>query len=144
MDEIPQATGHVRAPAHYYGDIVRGLFLGAAIVMLIAGFTTATLPISTGFAITWIVVLVLIAGLTNPIQRGVQWVNVIISVLGILVFGGDALGRYHSFSAVFTAGFLIALLTLIFLLALYFATRTLRAHILLHPAHPVHSLTHHP
>jgi membrane-associated HD superfamily phosphohydrolase len=138
MDEIPPVGHHTKSPAHYYGDVVRGLFLGAAIVMLFAGFTTATLPVSTGLTIVWIVILVLIAGLTNPVQRGVQWLNVIVSTIGLLVFGGTALSRYHSPTSVFTTGIFIAILTLIFLLALYFATRTLRAHILLHPAQPRH------
>ncbi len=138
MDEIPQANHHNKPPVHYYGDVVRGLFLAAAVVMLIAGFTTATLPISTGLTITWIVALVLIAGLTNPIQRGVQWLNVIISTIGLLVFGGNALSQYHSLPSVFSAGIFIALLTFIFMLSLYFATRTLRAHILLHRRVPSH------
>ncbi len=133
MDEIPEVGHHaVRPPVHYYGDIVRGLFLAAAIVMLVAGFTTASLPVSNIVAIMWIITLILIAGLTNPVQRGVQWLNVILSVIGLLIYGGDALNRYHTFTSAFTAGLLTTLLTLIFMLSLYFATRTLRAHILLH------------
>jgi len=131
MDEIPHAGRTPKAPAHYYGDVVRALFLAAAIFMFIAGFTATKLPLPTAVSIFWIIVLVLIAGLTNPVQRGVQWINVIISILGVLVFGGDAFNTFESFGELFTSGFFIALITLTFLVALYFATRTLRAHILL-------------
>ncbi len=138
MDETPQVGHHHKPIPHYYGDAVRGLFLASAIVMLIAGFTSAALPMSAPITILWIIVLVLIAGLTNPVQRGAQWLNVIVSVIGIFVFGGEALSRYHNFSAVVTSGFFLALLTLIFLMSLYFATKTLRAHILLRRLPPPH------
>lgn len=138
MDETPQVGHHSRAPAHYYGDVVRALFLAAAIVMFIGAFTATGLPLPTIASICWIVVLVLIAGLTNPIQRGVQWVNVIISVIGVLIFGGDAFSRFHTFTDLFGKGIFIAAVGLIFILSLYFATRTLRAHILLYRAPPHH------
>jgi hypothetical protein len=100
--------------------------------MFLSGFTSSARPIPISLTIVWIVMLVVLAGITNPVQRWIQWMNVIVSALGVLVFGGVALTHYSSTIAVFTNGMLTMLLTLTFMISLYFATRTLRALILLH------------
>jgi hypothetical protein len=131
MDDTPHPIHRApKAPPHYYGDIVRGLFLAAAIIMLIAGFAGAALPMPTGLSIVWIVILVLIAGITSPVQRWIHWMNVAVSIIGLVIFGGAMLNQYHGPASVFAGGIFLALLTLIFLLSLYFATRTLRNAIL--------------
>jgi hypothetical protein len=124
MDETPSAGR--RHHTSYYGDVIRGLFIAAAIVMLFSGFTSVALPTSVGLTIAWMIALVIIAGLGNAESRGVQWTSTMISALGVIVFGAAALSRYHTFVAAFTDGILIVILTLIFLLTLYFSSRMLR------------------
>jgi hypothetical protein len=114
-------------PAHYYGDVVRILFLAAALVMLI------TLPaikdylnIPAMFSVLVIMILSFVAGLTNPKQIWEAAVNAAISVIGFLVFESYALWAYQHYSA--TDKFFITNLILgfVFLFAIYFSTKTLR------------------
>lgn len=134
MDEMP-VDAAVPPPSHqihYHGDIVRVLFVVAAVLMFLAEFTGAPLPFTTATSISIVVVLVVVAGITNPIQRWIQWLNVFISAAGLLVFGALALNQFRSGASFFSDEFFIGLLAITFLICLYFATRTLRAAIILH------------
>lgn len=116
---------------HYYGDIVRYLFLAGAVLMLIG------LPIFQDYiqfpvliSVCSITVLVIAAGLTNPQQMSSATANFAIAVIGFIIF------TYHS---VIASGrelpsdkFLLTnvLLAMVFLFALYFSMKTLRARML--------------
>ena len=82
-------------------------------------------------SIFMVVLLVVTAGITNPVQWWIQWANVIISAFGLLLFGGIAVSYFREGSSFFGNGIFVALLSITFLLALYFATRTLRPIIIL-------------
>ncbi len=116
---------------HYYGDIVRYLFITAAVLMIIG------LPIFQDY-IQWplmisiiaITILGVAAGLTNPKQTSSAVVNLLISVIGLIVF------TYTSVTAINMATgddkYLLTniVLSLIFIFATYFAMKTVRAKML--------------
>ncbi|MDE2021879.1 MAG: hypothetical protein KGI71_03110 [Patescibacteria group bacterium] len=113
---------------HYHGDSVRVLFFVGAIVLIVAKSTGADLPLSTLGAVTSAVVLVVLAGVTNPAQLWVHWLNAVLAVIGTLVFATSAVNHYREGISVFDPSFTyIEALALISLVALYFAVRTIRA-----------------
>jgi hypothetical protein len=116
---------------HYYGDIVRYLFLAAGILMLL------TLPMFQGFiglpvifSILAIAGLGIAAGLTNPQQFISAAVNFSFSVIGFVTFAYSSVASYQSMES--TDKFLLTnvILAAIFLFALYFSMKTLRAQML--------------
>lgn len=120
-----------KTPRHYYGDIIRFLFLSVAIVMLvglpiIARFLSLP-PIVSVFAI---LMLGLAAGLTNPRQAWTAVVNVGIAIIGFVTFALSAVSSYQTHSA--HSRFFISnlILAFIFLLTVYLSTKTLRGFLL--------------
>lgn len=112
---------------HYYGDVVRILFMAAALVMLIGLPAIRNyIQIPTFFSVAAMLVLGFTAGLTNPKQIWEAGVNVVISLIGFLVFESYAVWAYQRYSA--TDKFFIANLVLgfIFLFATYFSVKTWR------------------
>ena len=112
---------------HYYGDVVRVLFLIAALIMLLG------LPVFVDFlnlpvlySIFAIVILGLSAGLTNPKQLWIAVVNVVISIYGFIEF--DVHSVNASRTGVGGMKFFISnlVLSFIFLMAIYFSVKTLR------------------
>lgn len=126
-EDVPFRTeeGH-SGPKHYYGDMLRILFIIAAVILFAMQFTGIRLPFSTFGSILMILILVIAAGLTNPVQAWIHWVNIFISGFCLLLFGGLALSRFQTQAALFPDGILIGVLALMFLVALYLGTRTLR------------------
>lgn len=128
MDEIPATAGrHGTHPARWHGEVIRILFFGAAILMLVAGLTTTTLPIPGSASLVFIIILVLTAGFMNIASRDTQWLNIVISLVGLFMFGEAAIDRYQSIHDVFTKGIFVATLALIFVVTLYSASCALRA-----------------
>ena len=117
-----------RTIPHYHGDNTRILFVIAAIVLIIAQSTGADLPLSTTEAVIAAVILVVVAGITNPNQVKIHWLNAAIAAYGTLLFGINAVDHYRRagisiFDPSFTYTEALALLSLI---ALYLTTRTIR------------------
>lgn len=112
---------------HYYGNNVRVLFVVSAVVLIIAQSTGAELPMSTTTAVISAVILVIVAGITNPVQGWIHWANEFIAMFGVLLFGTSAIDHYRAGLGFFDPSFAyIETLALLSLLALYFATRTVR------------------
>ena len=77
---------------HYYGDTVRVLFLLGAIIMAVALPLFANqLPFPKEISLIAIVLIVVIAGLTDPVRKGIAVLNVVISMAGLLIFEYAAL-----------------------------------------------------
>lgn len=113
---------------HYHGDSVRVLFFVSAIVLIVAQSTGANLPLSTTWAVISAVVLVVVAGVTNPAQHSIHWLNALIATAGTLLFGTSAVDHYRAGMSVFDPSFAyVEALALLSLVALYFAVRTIRA-----------------
>lgn len=115
---------------HYHGDEVRMIFFTSALVILVAQSTGADLPLSTMGAVISAIVLVVAAGITNPAQSGIHWLNALIAVIGTLLFGVSAVDHYRAGLNVFDISFIyVETLALLSLVALYFTTRTIRGDI---------------
>lgn len=112
---------------HYYGDIVRMLFLAIAIIMFI-GLPSLVNYISppTIISIVAMLILGLLAGLTNPRFKIDALLNTLTSAVGFIIFGMYAVLTYNQYGVTnwfFMYNFLIGF---IFLFAVYFSTKTLR------------------
>lgn len=123
-EDIPLASEHA-GPSHYYGDTVRILFVIAAALLFLSQFIGN--PFMTSFsALILAVILVIAAGLTNPVQSWIHWVNIFLSGLCLILFGSIAITRYQETASIFGSTAIVMLLELVFLFALYSAIKTLR------------------
>ena len=113
-------------PRHYHGDTVRILFLLAAGFIFATRFVGTELPFSFGAIMLLILTLVIAAGITNPAQKWIHYVNMLVSIAGVLTFGGLAFSRIETAEQLFSGNGLVVLIAALFLAALYFATRTVR------------------
>lgn len=122
-ESVPQR----REVPHYHGGSTRVLFVASAILLLVAQSTGAELPLSTMGAVISAVVLVVAAGITNPAQGWIHWLNALIAMYGTILFGMTAVNRYREGTTFFDPSFFyIEILALIALIALYFTTKTIR------------------
>ena len=125
--EYSKLVPHRRHVWHYHGDETRVLFVLSAIVLIVAQSTGANLPLSTTGAVVSAVVLVIAAGITNPAQGWIHWLNAFIAVYGTFLFGATAVDHYRAGMSVFDLSFTyIEALALLSLIALYFTVRTIR------------------
>lgn len=110
---------------HYYGHIVRRLFLTAGIVMLITLATLKHVLPTEVFVVIFVILLIgFFAGLTNPIQRWVAVLDVLISLVALATFEYHAvIGYTHLGDVLFWVNQSLAV---IFFFAFYYATKTLR------------------
>ncbi len=115
---------------HYYGDLVRRFFLGGAVLMLLTlPFVNPLLPFPIFTSILVIIILCLVAGLTNPLQAWVAVINEITAVIAVLVFEYYAVMYYQNggVSVIFNVN---QVLSLNILVAFYYSTKNLRGIIL--------------
>lgn len=113
---------------HYYGDVVRFLFIAAAIIMLITlPFINQRLPVPLAFSLIAILMFGLIAGLTSPLQKNTLIINTGVSLVSLVVFEYYAVNSYLKYSALDALFIVNQLLAIIFFFALYYSTKTLRS-----------------
>ncbi|MHB1163607.1 MAG: hypothetical protein ACYCZZ_03780 [Minisyncoccota bacterium] len=128
-DGVGQVPQHRRI-LHYHGDEERILFFVGAIVLIVAQSTGANLPLSTTGSVVAAILLVIAAGITNPAQSWIHWLNAFLAISGTLLFGTTAIEHYRAGMSVFDPSFTyIEALALLSLVALYFTTRTIRGRI---------------
>jgi hypothetical protein len=124
---IKQAEKEIGPLIHYYGDYVRRLFLaGAFIWVAILPFVHSLIPVPMFLSVLGILILVIAAGLTNPMQYFTVVLNVIISLIAIVAFEWYALNLRAAFPGDHFLFWVYELLTLNFVFALYFSVKTLR------------------
>ncbi len=126
MNEEGEFEPVPQGPTHYHGDAVRALFLTAAALVFATRFIGTELPFTFGAQMLLILTLVITAGITNPAQKAIHYVNMLVSVAGTLTFGSLAFSRIETSEALFSGEGLIVLIAFLFLAALYFSTRTVR------------------
>lgn len=127
-NESPEEILFQKFPTHYYGDIVRKLFILAGAIMIIGTpFFKDEIAVPLVFPALAVVAFALIAGITNPRDRWAAMVNVAASAISLVVFEAFALGNYQETRNA-GSGFFVATqaLAIIFFFALYFSTKTLR------------------
>lgn len=113
---------------HYYGDVVRFLFLLAAVIMLITlPFLNPNLPVPLIMSILIILTIGLVAGVTNPLQKNTSVITTGISSIALVVFEYYAVTTYLASSFTSLLFIVNQTLAVIFLFALYYSTKTLRA-----------------
>ncbi len=114
------------AVEHYYGDHVRAFFVGTAVLVAVAmPIYGNLLPLSNLFGILFVIILVLLAGLTNPHGPTVLVADTCIAAIGILIFEATAISLYAS--ATLPLFVCREAATLLLLFAFYFSVKTLRA-----------------
>lgn len=117
-------------PPHYYGDIVRKLFLLAGLIMII------TLPIFSDlisvpvvFSVIAIMVMAFLAGLQSPKKKSISLLNLAVAVVGYGIFQYQAFYHY-AYATTFTISrpfFAVnQILALLFFGALYYGSKTVR------------------
>ena len=112
--------------AHYYGDVVRQMLLGASALLLITSPIYAdNIRLEFPFEVIGVLVIVGFAALTNPRNRTISLCDAVIAGVGMVVYGGWPLMDYDMIAlTVFVLRIAIALL---FLFAFYFSMKTVRA-----------------
>src|SRR3989344_2428276 len=111
---------------HYYGDYVRALFLGAAVLSAVAiPLFGDLLPFGTFAQVGSALLLVLLAGLTNPHSRMLMIYDVVVSGIGVFLLESAAILLYTADTPELFAAREAAALALLF--AFYFSVKTLRA-----------------
>lgn len=121
-----------KRPSHYHGDMVRALFITEAVLIFLTRFIGTQMPFSTGGLMMVIIILIIAAGITNPVQQWIHWLNVGIAALGLLLFGGIALARLQSAADLVTHNGLVAIIAMSFIASLYFTTATVRGMLVPH------------
>lgn len=112
--------------AHYHGDTVRILFLvGGVIILATLPFYKNLLPIGAGFLTVFVVLLALGAAIVNPFQRWIVFVNLIIAIVAVILFEYVAAIGYGTDPAALSI--IRQILAIVFLFALYYSGKTLRA-----------------
>ncbi|MEK7067191.1 MAG: hypothetical protein AAB950_00095 [Patescibacteria group bacterium] len=116
-----------RIPSHYYGDVVRRMFLVGAVIMLLAlPFFYRLIPAPIFFSVLAIIVVELAAGMTSPKTLWSAIVNVCIAIFGIFAFENEAISAFSRYDAETGYFWTNQLLALIFLIALYYSVKTVR------------------
>ena len=129
MSEDITPLAEPAGPSHYYGDTVRVLFVIAALLILAAQIIGKAF-LTPGAALVTAIVLIMTAGFTNPAQRWIHFLNVALSAGGLIICASIVLERFQGTQELMTSSVIAVLLVVIFALALYASTRTLRGSLL--------------
>lgn len=117
--------------SHYYGDSVRRLFLIGALVMAVSlPFISELIEGYVHFSLFIIILLGLVSGLISPKQRWVITLNLVISLVAVAVFEYYAVNVYSTYSINSFFFWVNQVLSINFLLALYYNSKTFRGIIL--------------
>lgn len=112
---------------HYYGDLVRKLFLAAALLMIILlPFMTQYLEVPLYISILAAIALSVFAGITNPLQRWSVILDFLVALLGTVIFEYQAVQGYTTYSLTHRTFWGNQALAVLFIVALYFCTKTVR------------------
>ena len=126
LEQMEEAAKEGRVSTeHYYGDLVRKLFMIGGVVMVVGlPFIGSFITLPIFASILGILLLGVLAGLTSPVRRWVTVINLIVSVLAFVTFEGYAIKFFYdrqTFFFVINEG-----LSLLFLAAIYYSTKTWR------------------
>ncbi|KKW08074.1 MAG: hypothetical protein UY42_C0001G0037 [Parcubacteria group bacterium GW2011_GWA2_49_16] len=113
---------------HYYGDVVRKHLFFAGFLVLIGALIDSELrPFYLFIGVFGVLVVTILAGLTSPRNRSIMFADMIISASMFLIFEYFAIDMYMRYENFSDPVFLLRqALSVVFLLTLYFSTKTLR------------------
>ncbi|MCX6755529.1 MAG: hypothetical protein NT068_03280 [Candidatus Nomurabacteria bacterium] len=117
---------------HYYGKIIRSIFIVGGLVMLLSfPFFSSLINLPIYIPIITIILFVVIGGLINPLSKWIFIAGSIIPVLALTMFEYYAFNTYQNISnlnSMSVAFFWInQALALMFFFATYLSVKTLRA-----------------
>lgn len=133
QDDIQESTKRTLAPEHYYGDSVRKLMLLGGIIMIFAyPFFQAYTGVPLALSILFALAIVCLAGLQHPTHAWIAVLNTLASTVAFVAFEYKAVTFYLSpfFNEAPLFFWVNQLLSLIFLLAVYYSTKTARSQLL--------------
>ena len=112
--------------SHYYGDHVRRIFVGVALILLVsapffAGSAFVLLPIQIACALF----LITLSALTNPKNKMIMLANAVASFLGVIAFEMVAFAAYTAGSPIAMLGF--QAIAIAFISSFYLSLKTVRA-----------------
>lgn len=121
-----------RPPVHYYGDIVRKLFLGAGMLMLVTlAFFGEIINTPLPLSVLAIILVSSLSGLESPNHKWIVMINTLASAIGCGFFQYTAVHYYMASTtnmSIDWAFFVVnELLSIIFFFALYYSSKTVRA-----------------
>ncbi len=121
----PSYARLIRIP-HYYGDVVRILFLGGTALMLFASpLYGSALRTEFPYEVIGALIAVTLAGLTNPKSRLALFVDAIFAMLAAVIFAVWGLTQYDEITSLaFTLRLSIAVVAFF---AFYYSVKTVRA-----------------
>ena len=130
MDNNDEILSPEKVHPHYYGNLIRkNFFLAGFIIMMAALLDSELRSFYLFVGLFGVVGVTILAGLTSPRKRAIMFIDVLVSAVMFLIFEYFAIvayARYENFSdSVF---FLRQLIAAIFLVALYYSTKTMRYH----------------
>ncbi len=113
---------------HYYGDIVRKHLFFAGLVLLFAALVDKEFQSFYLFAgIFGVLIFTVLAGLTSPLKRWVMVADVFVAAIMFMIFEYFAIDAFYKYENFSDTIFLIRqFLAVIFLITLYFSTKTVR------------------
>jgi len=114
--------------AHYHGDTVRRIFLlCAGVLMLSLPFAPDVIPAHPLFHVVFILVIGIMAGLTNPRQYWVIRADTVLAAFGFILFEYVAITGFPETGIISLTFVVRQLLAIAFFFALYFSAKTWRA-----------------
>jgi hypothetical protein len=127
-DQVGEKLRVMLTMRHYYGDIVRALFVVAAVIIFLGVPLTGALPTPILVVLIPITLIVIFfAGFTNPRLYTVAIVDALISGLGCLFFETLAVAMYSANGVLLNpALYVLQILSIIFLISFYFSIKTVR------------------
>jgi hypothetical protein len=128
MDEDRRKDRPIKG--HYYGDVVRRIFIAIGAIMIsTAPFFKTLIPTPVFISVIAVVVICIAAGAANPRQRFASIINFGISITGFILLEYYAILSYDPAGDFRTKIFFLTnqLLAILFFIAIYYSTKTIRA-----------------
>lgn len=113
---------------HYYGDFVRECLMGSGVGLLLLVILDKELfQFYIVIGIVGVLAFTILAGMTSPKNRSVIFYIATISAIMFLLFEFFAMDHYQRFGQIFNTIFLLRqAMAILFIVILYFSTKTLR------------------
>ncbi len=130
MDKDDEILVPEKVHPHYYGNLIRKNFFFAGFVIMMAALLDSELRSFYLFVgLFGVVGVTVLAGLTSPRKRAVMLTDVLVSAFMFLVFEYFAIAAYARYENFSDSVFLLRqLIAVVFLVALYYSTKTMRYH----------------
>jgi hypothetical protein len=113
---------------HYYGSLVRKLFVFAVILQLIIILIDRDLiQFNLVVGVISVLVIVVLAGFTSPANKWAMIGDLVFAAVSFIIFEYLAIARQLQVDTFFDSIFLMRqVLAIIFVIAVYFSTKTVR------------------